>query len=65
MNRNMTRSKKYFLTFTAYALGVLLMELADLLFLHRLTPVKLLFPVLITLPFYALLLYRIQRGKPV
>jgi hypothetical protein len=61
----MSKSKKYFLTFCAYALGILMMELAEVFFLHRLTPVKLLSPVLITLPFYSLLLYRIQRGKAI
>lgn len=59
----MTKSKKSFLTFTCYALSLLLVSLCELLFVDHVTPLKLILPIVLILPVYSVLIYRIQNVK--
>jgi hypothetical protein len=59
----MTKSKKTFLVFIAFALSSVLISLSELFFPDHLTPFKLILPLVVTLPVYSVLIYRTNSKK--
>ncbi|MDP9080496.1 MAG: hypothetical protein M3O71_23985 [Bacteroidota bacterium] len=59
----MTKSRKYFLAFVAFALSIMLVNGVEYVFCDNLTPFKLTFPLIFILPAYTILLFRVSKEK--
>jgi len=59
----MTKPRKYFLSFVVCALSMWLVSVLEDIFCDKLTPLNHIFPLVLILAAYSILLYRISKGK--